>query len=206
MITFLYKQRDDDTFVIDKAGNPYHVVEADTLYAQCVEEYAELEVLPPDEPLPPAMPEVAQGPFLITNQQAYKPGGGPWADASDARIKNVIGDYPAGLAEVLQLQPRRFAYRGNDTLSDPQANKATVPPFKGSPHFQVATAQTEFVGLIAQEVEAVLPEMVTAVADGWIDGKAVTDLRSLDTAPLIFALINAVKELDARVRELEGPG
>jgi hypothetical protein len=205
MITFLYKQRPDDTFVIESGGNPYHVIADDPLYEQCVEEYAELEVLPPDEPEPQEPELLTQGPFLITSQQAYKPGGGPWADASDARIKTIVGDYQAGLAEILQLQPRLFTYRGNDTLSDPQADKATVPPFKGSPHFQVATAGTQFIGLIAQEVEAVLPEMVSSTANGWIDGDPVDDLRSLDTTALAFCLVNAIKTLDARLRELEGP-
>ena len=47
-----------------------------------------------------------------------------------------------------------------------------------------------------------MPEIITK-SKGHIDGVAVTDLRSMDTAPLIFALINAVKELKARVEELE---
>jgi hypothetical protein len=38
---------------------------------------------------------------------------------------------------------------------------------------------------------------------GYIDGATVDDLRSLDTTPLIFALVNAVKTLAARVEALE---
>jgi hypothetical protein len=37
---------------------------------------------------------------------------------------------------------------------------------------------------------------------GTIDGRQVDDLRSMDTTPLIFALVNAVKELKAEVDDL----
>jgi hypothetical protein len=52
MITFLYKQREDGTYVIAHKGNPYHVIEEDELWGQCVEEYAALDEEPPDEPEP----------------------------------------------------------------------------------------------------------------------------------------------------------
>jgi hypothetical protein len=65
MITFLYKQRPDGTYVIEHKGNPYHVIEEDELWAQCVEEYAALDEEPPDEPEPKS-PDVMQptGPTL----------------------------------------------------------------------------------------------------------------------------------------------
>lgn len=37
----------------------------------------------------------------------------------------------------------------------------------------------------------------------YIDGTEVTDLRSFDSGPLVYALINAIKELAARVEALE---
>ena len=52
MITFLYKKRPDDTYVIEHQGNPYHVIEDDPLYEECVEEYDALDEEPPDEPAP----------------------------------------------------------------------------------------------------------------------------------------------------------
>ena len=52
MITFLYKKRPDDTFVIEHQGNPYHVIEDDPLYEECVEEYDALDEEPLDEPVP----------------------------------------------------------------------------------------------------------------------------------------------------------
>jgi hypothetical protein len=144
---------------------------------------------------------IGVGGNIYVGGNGYKPAGGPWLDSSDARIKTVVSDYEHGLAEVLQLAPRRYRYKGNDT-TDPTT--ATKLPYEDSPHYSVAIAGTEYIGLIAQEVETVMPEMVT-LASGYIDGKnKVNDLRTLDTGALIYALVNSIKELHARVQALEG--
>jgi len=156
--------------------------------------------------------------------QAYKQGGGPWADISDARIKNVLGDYGSGLDAIAALRPVRYTFKGNDTYAEPSyysdsekldadgepkappsGKTALAAPYANSTHYQAAIEQKEFIGLIAQEVEAAMPEMVKQ-GKGYIDGVAVTDLRDLDTTPLIFALINSIKELKARVEALEAAG
>jgi hypothetical protein len=129
--------------------------------------------------------------ITITNA-ALKPGGGPWLATSDARIKNVIGDYRMGLDQILALEPVQFTYRGNDT---PDADSL-------SPHAAVAANQTPFVGLIAQQVETIFPGMVMR-REGFIDGVKVDDLRDLDTSSLIFALVNAVKTLKAEIEVLK---
>lgn len=126
---------------------------------------------------------------------AYKTGGGSWTAPSDARIKTVLGEYASGLTEILALRPVRYAYRGNDALT----------PDEVSPNAKAATAQTEFIGLIAQEAEGVMPELVKQ-HPGFVDGAAVPDLRTLDPSALVFALINAVKTLADRVAALEGVG
>lgn len=144
--------------------------------------------------------------------QCAKPGGGEFADSSDERIKTVVGEYESGLAEVRSLHPVVYTFKGNDTpyppgldLANPEAPMPMVvseAPYPNSDHYQVAVDGTQFVGFIAQEVEAVMPGMVTSV-DGYIDGEAVTDLKKLDTSNLIFAVVNAVKELADRVEQLE---
>ena len=152
---------------------------------------------------------------IIIGGNGYKPGGGVWADASDARIKNVEGDYTRGLTEIAQLRPVTYTFKGNDTSVQPdhimtgiaeddakKTKEAVVVPYPNSPHKMPADNATKYTGLVAQEVEAVIPEMVTKRA-AYIDGVAVTDLRDLDTSSLIFALVNAVKELKARVEALE---
>jgi hypothetical protein len=149
------------------------------------------------------------GNFTVTTK-GYQPGGGAWGATSDARIKNELGDYPRGLDDIAALRPIYYTYKGNDTDAAPAhikqedaENKLPLAvPYPNSNHVMVAQAETKFAGLIAQEVEAIWPEMVTK-KDGYIDGQAVDDLRTLDTTPLIFALINACKELKARVEALE---
>jgi hypothetical protein len=137
---------------------------------------------------------------VTANFNGYKPGGGAWADSSDIRIKNVQGEYKRGLDDIAKLQPVIYTYKGNDTQDAPDATKTV--PYPNSSHAQSAADERKFAGLIAQEVEAVLPEMVT-LTSAYIDGVPVDDMRVLDTTPLIFALVNAVKELKARIEVLE---
>jgi hypothetical protein len=111
---------------------------------------------------------------------AFKTTGASW-NTSDARIKEDIRDLDVGLAELCQVRPVRFRYNG----------------LAGTP------AGREAVGVIGQEIEKVLPDTVQHVP--WrIEGKPVQDdLRVFDSSPLTFVLVNAVKELAARVERLE---
>ena len=131
---------------------------------------------------------------IQTGGRAFKPGGGSWEDLSDARIKNVTGDYTAGLDAILALSPKKFTYKGNDTAKPPSNSRGPeevtdktppVVPYMNSNHYAPAAADREFIGLIAQEAEIPMPEMVEKIV-GYIDGATVDDLRSLDTTPLIF--------------------
>jgi hypothetical protein len=145
-----------------------------------------------------AVPAVSWAEFqgggnLVIANQGSKPGGGPWGATSDARIKNVQGNFSSGLDIITALNPVYYTYKGNDTTW-----KADDVSYHAGP----AARGTVFIGLVAQEAEAVMPELVTQ-QDGFIDGVAVTDLRTLDTGPLIYALINSIKELKARVETLE---
>ncbi len=162
------------------------------------------------------------GVLLINSAAAYKPGGGAWVDSSDSRIKNELGDYTVGLDAVCQLRPITYTFKGNDTdappahltidgavpkteavpdplvmsRDDPRAKMAPQVPYPNSPHHGEATRGSTHHGLIAQEVETIFPEMVT-VQNAYIDGEPVTDLRVLNTNPLIYAVVNAIKELAA---------
>jgi hypothetical protein len=146
----------------------------------------------------------------------YTTVGGPFIAYSDARIKNVIGDYTNSLDAVAALRPVRFTFKGNETdlhpsnpmkLGDdgkplPMRKDIGVAPYDTSMHYGAAVDQKEYIGLIAQEAEVSMPETVK-LSTAFINGVEVTDLRSLDTGPILFALVNAVKELKARVEELE---
>jgi hypothetical protein len=123
--------------------------------------------------------------------EAYKLGGGPWLTHSDRRIKDVHGEYPSGLAQVEQLQPVIYSYKGNDAA-----------PSRASPHGSAAVSGKKLIGLVAQDCEELFPEMV-ARRPGFVDGVAVSDLRDLDTGPLLYAMLNAIKELSLRLRAAE---
>ena len=153
------------------------------------------------------------GNMTINGAVGTKASGTAWANPSDERIKEVVGDYETGLAEIIQLQPRRYVYKGNDTFGGPpgtdfanpdapRAVPATTAPYEDSPHYQMAVDGTEVAGFVAQEVEVVMPAMVTQTT-AYIDGAEVTDFRTLDTTNLTLALVNAIKELAARVEALE---
>ncbi|MBC8037211.1 MAG: tail fiber domain-containing protein [Rhizobiales bacterium] len=86
---------------------------------------------------------------------------------SDARLKNVLGDYDNGLDAVTRLTPRRFTYK----------------PTKNNPVETFVHA-----GFIAQEVRAVIPQAVAVQRNGYL---------SLDTTAILAASVNAIKELKA---------
>ena len=139
------------------------------------------------------------GNFVLSGH-GYQPGGGTWGDSSDSRIKNEIGEYQNGLDAIRSLRPVVYTFKGNDT---PEAEDARgTVPYENSPHLTAATTSREFIGLVAQECEVAFPEVVSQRA-AVIDGAAVTDMRMLDTTPLLFALVNAIKELSARIEALE---
>jgi hypothetical protein len=149
-----------------------------------------------------------------SDASAWKSGGSTaWGIGSDARIKNVLGDYTNGLDAIAALRPVRYTYKGNDTHAPPSSvrdgeekpegsKEAVVVPYANSINYGPAADQIEYIGLVAQEAEVTVPETITK-HKGYIDGVEVDDLRGIDHTPLIFALINAVKELKAEVDALK---
>ena len=122
--------------------------------------------------------------------------------ASDARIKTVVGEYETGLAEVMGCG--RCATPTTAPTSRGQTRTQKVgkgEPNPDSDHYAVARDGAEYIGLIAQEAEIPMPEMVVQTS-AEIDGVPVDDYRIMDTGSLVFALVNAVKELNTMVQQL----
>jgi Chaperone of endosialidase len=113
----------------------------------------------------------------------HQPNGGLWVDISDARIKHNVVDYTAGLSQVLRLRPKTFSF---------------VPETGRDP-------DVRYVGLIAQDVAPVLPETVslTPATHPQLGSVTIDDLLSFNGTPVIYALINAVQELAARITAQE---
>lgn len=98
---------------------------------------------------------------------------------SDTRFKDNQQPLLYGLAEIKQLNPISFTYNGlGNTI-------------KGM----------ESIGLIAQDVESIIPDIVSKKPETLQFG----DHYFIDPLPLIYILINAVKELEARITALENP-
>ena len=121
--------------------------------------------------------------IYIDAGNAAKPGGGSWSSTSDERVKTVNATYAKGLSEVVQLNPVRFTYNGKaETPDDGQ----------------------EYVGLLAQEVQQVLPDMVTSRRAKLEEtDEEETDILMVDPSELVYTLINACKELKTHIETLE---
>ena len=128
----------------------------------------------------------SDGTFTISSATAYKTGGGSWTASSDERIKDVLGDYVPGLGDIVRLRPVSYRYIGNDA----------APGQPGSPTDKI------HVGLVAQEAELIIPSLVTK-KEGYVDGQKVDDFRVLDPSELIFALVNAFRDLKAELDVLK---
>lgn len=110
---------------------------------------------------------------LSVNGNASKSGGGTWVAFSDKRLKTDIQPYQKGLRELLQINPVRFRYNKKSGYKD--TNK-------------------HYVGVIAQDIEKVLPTTVSKFDDS--DGPSgLSDKRVFDSSELMWTLINTVKEL-----------
>jgi hypothetical protein len=120
----------------------------------------------------------ASGNMTILGPTAVKASGTTWANPSDERMKRNVADYGTGLEAIKQLRPVSFEYNGEYGTTD--------------------TGETCY-GYVAQEVEPVMPECV-----GERDYEG-TMVKTLDQSNILLALVNAVKELAARVAALETP-
>ena len=125
---------------------------------------------------------------LSVNGNASKSGGGTWATFSDRRVKKNIRQYEKGLDEILQIKPVIFNYNDKSGYSN---------------------TQKDYVGVIAQDIEGVLPSTITRYDDS--NGPSgLSDKRQFDSSEVLWALVNAVKELQAqnealkaRIKQLE---
>ncbi|WP_374073545.1 tail fiber domain-containing protein [Bdellovibrio bacteriovorus] len=92
--------------------------------------------------------------------------GTAWTNASDARLKDIHGDYEYGLNEVLKLHTVRYNYKQGNALGLPSDFSKT--------------------GFIAQEVQKVIPDAVSTRKDGYLE---------LNVDPIHWAVVNAIQDL-----------
>ena len=113
---------------------------------------------------------------------ANKPSSSLWSTFSDERIKCNIRPYQKGLNEIIQVNTKIFDFNGKG----------------GHP------AETNKVGIIAQEMINIFPDTIgTFNAKLNEDDEEETELLGYDGHEITFALINAVKELNDKITDLE---
>jgi hypothetical protein len=95
---------------------------------------------------------------------------------SDRATKDRLTDFKAGLSAILTLSPGVYRYK-------PDLRQQQIGPMTAG----------EFVGLAAQDVKQVIPEAVGSDR-GYL---------TMTTGPIVYALVNAVKELDAALAQVK---
>lgn len=118
------------------------------------------------------------------NPQSSVGGNGAYINSSDRRGKTGITPTTKGLAEVLQLQPVSFT------------------------RINAATGSQEEIGFVAQDVQPIVPEAVWTAGIPLKDGsgglESAEPTLGLTESTITAILVNAVKELTARIAALEG--
>ena len=109
-----------------------------------------------------------------------------WSTTSDRRIKKNIVNNNVGLSVINQVQVKNFEYKTLEEIEtdDPDLTaKACVVEKSGTQ-----------LGVIAQEMESILPSSVVTLSSG---------AKSVNEDELFWHMLNAIKELSAKVTALE---
>ncbi len=119
---------------------------------------------------------------LHISGNATKTTGSSWISVSDERLKSNIQVYEKGLSEILQITPKTFEFNGK---AGTQAGQSQV-------------------GIIAQEIKDILPESINTFNKKLEEtDETETELYDFNQDPLVYTLLNAVKELSAKIDTLE---
>ena len=102
------------------------------------------------------------------------------AQTSDIRLKNKLGSVSYGLSEINQINPIKFSFKKDES-------------------------NRQQIGFSAQDIKSIIPEAVFNSECSYnIEGTQVDDTLGMDYVALVPVLVNAVKELSAKVAALEG--
>jgi hypothetical protein len=120
--------------------------------------------------------------LFSVNGGASKVGGGSWSVYSDRRLKQDINSFTDGLAVLKNIRPVSFRYNGQ----------------LGYP-----TDKT-YIGVIAQEIQSVAPYTIDSFkAKLNPEDMDETDILRFDPNALTYISINAIKDLDVKIQEIE---
>ena len=105
-----------------------------------------------------------------------------WTTTSDQRLKKNIVDNNDGLDKINSICVRNFEYRTEEEVTE-------------LPTHAVIKKQGVQLGVIAQELQAVLPDCVKQESTG---------VLTVNSDNLVWYLVNAVKQLKVEIDELKG--
>jgi hypothetical protein len=108
--------------------------------------------------------------LLTVNGSADKPGGGSWGTYSDGRLKTVNGGFTPGLSQVMKIHPVHYRYKADNAMGIRDTD--------------------EHIGVVAQDVQKVIPEAVTENSKGYL---------LVNNDPIIWTMLNAIKEQQGEV-------
>jgi hypothetical protein len=114
-----------------------------------------------------------------------------WTRYSDQNLKTNINTTDLGLNFINKLRPITFNWKNSDDFPD---------GYEGKGKAEMNTTSTLY-GMLAQEVKTALDEVGHSEFGGW--SKDSNGTESLAQSMFIYPLINAIKELSAKVDELE---
>jgi len=104
-----------------------------------------------------------------------------FSQTSDKRIKKNIVDNTTGLDKINQIQVRNFEYKTPEEITEVPSHTAINK--KGIQ-----------LGAIAQEIELILPDVVKEESTG---------VKTVDPSNLTWYMVNAIKELNKKIKVLE---
>jgi|GEM_PF-1480342 len=107
---------------------------------------------------------------LHVNGTAGKPGGGSWSTTSDARLKDVGQPFTRGLEDLEKIEPKHYHYSKDNALKLP--------------------SDREYIGLIAQNVQAAIPEAIEPNDTGYLH---------VNNDPILWTMLNSIKELNQKL-------
>jgi hypothetical protein len=114
--------------------------------------------------------------FSFTEGPYVARGGTSWTSSSDERLKNITGEIANGLEKVCSLRAAEFTWKSDESAKP-------------------------CVGLIAQDVQSVLPEVITA--NKKYNSEDTTEYLGISYTDTIPLLVAAIKELKAEVDSLK---
>lgn len=90
----------------------------------------------------------------------------------DARLKTVNGGFTDGLSQVMKIQPIHYRYKPDNAMG--------------------IRDMDEHIGVVAQEVQKIIPEAVTENSKGYL---------LVNNDPIIWTMLNAIKEQQREIKQ-----